>query len=679
MVDINPVNKNTVVNVNSSGSVSEIKTTTPQHYYDGLAKQWAISADKVQGLDYSSKYYAEKSRESAQNAQAYVEQVNNVKNEAITEITTTKNETIDGLFNISNTSKEEILQIEENAIKNIEEIKEDSKELIIKEAQEQLNNIESTGFYMRDDKLYFINSKGEEEEFKSGGAGAVMFDTKISDHILEGEEAKGWALQGTYVSGALYPDFYSKCLEEYKNSSKSWNGSNVSLVGSVVDNQGVLSGFTSGAYALMPSYFTGSLTSFEIVVCVTISGIGTQQSIIANSTTNQATVQLQLLSGGQIELLASSVGSTSWDVSLKTINSVTEGDKYWVKVLFNTTTGYELYLSQDGLTYEPQATNATVKLPKWTEVMAIGNDTPYNSPYWRGSIDLKETYIDVNGSRYWTGANTIAQNSNGHKFYPIAEKSAIDSVYNQYGIADFYGIDEENERIFLPRNKYFAIKNPLQTIPVFGNGITLGLTDTKGHNVGLGQYILGTTQGAVRLSTATYGKNAGDFTNPGSANNGCTFGITTDPTKSGIIADSSNVIRADESKYLYYCVGNTVVNEGKIDVSKVLDEAVLRSSLEEVQVIVETYKNGHSWYRVWSDGWCEQGGGFGTEFTSYTPKTVNFLKPFRDTNYSAFEMQGHNNNLECAAISNKTTGSVTFSGVYNKAGLASWQACGYIK
>ena len=136
MVDINPVNKNTVVNVNSSGSVSEIKTTTPQHYYDGLAKQWAISADKVQGLDYSSKYYAEKSRESAQNAQAFVEQVNNVKNEAITEITTTKNETIDGLFNISNTSKEEILQIEENAIKNIEEIKEDSKELIIKEAQE---------------------------------------------------------------------------------------------------------------------------------------------------------------------------------------------------------------------------------------------------------------------------------------------------------------------------------------------------------------------------------------------------------------------------------------------------------------------------------------------------------------------------------------------------------------
>ena len=53
MVDVNPVNKNTSVNVSSSGTVSQIKTTTPQNYYDGLSKQWAISEDKVQGLDYS--------------------------------------------------------------------------------------------------------------------------------------------------------------------------------------------------------------------------------------------------------------------------------------------------------------------------------------------------------------------------------------------------------------------------------------------------------------------------------------------------------------------------------------------------------------------------------------------------------------------------------------------------
>lgn len=47
-------------------------------------------------------------------------------------------------------------------------------------------------------------------------------------------------------------------------------------------------------------------------------------------------------------------------------------------------------------------------------------------------------------------------------------------------------------------------------------------------------------------------------------------------------------------------------------------------------VVVENYVNGTSWYRVWSDGWCEQGG--------YIASTANdtiyyLLKQMRDTNY----------------------------------------------
>ena len=42
--------------------------------------------------------------------------------------------------------------------------------------------------------------------------------------------------------------------------------------------------------------------------------------------------------------------------------------------------------------------------------------------------------------------------------------------------------------------------------------------------------------------------------------------------------------------------------------------------------IVETYVNGTSWYRVWSDGWCEQGGRF--QSADGTDTGVNFLKPF---------------------------------------------------
>lgn len=49
--------------------------------------------------------------------------------------------------------------------------------------------------------------------------------------------------------------------------------------------------------------------------------------------------------------------------------------------------------------------------------------------------------------------------------------------------------------------------------------------------------------------------------------------------------------------------------------------------------IVDEYINGTSWYRVYSDGWIEQGyyvGGTGTA----TPTTLSFLKSFKNTNYS---------------------------------------------
>jgi len=51
----------------------------------------------------------------------------------------------------------------------------------------------------------------------------------------------------------------------------------------------------------------------------------------------------------------------------------------------------------------------------------------------------------------------------------------------------------------------------------------------------------------------------------------------------------------------------------------------------EVQCIVETYVNGTSWYRVYSDGWCEQGGWLSRTATGILQVTL--LKSFRNTNY----------------------------------------------
>lgn len=86
----------------------------------------------------------------------------------------------------------------------------------------------------------------------------------------------------------------------------------------------------------------------------------------------------------------------------------------------------------------------------------------------------------------------------------------------------------------------------------------------------------------------------------------------------------------------------TVTNVGSTDVANIstgLAQAETRiSSLETNKVdkagnawVVESYRNGTEWYRVWSDGWVEQSGS--ATFEGKSGATITFFHPFRDTNF----------------------------------------------
>lgn len=71
-----------------------------------------------------------------------------------------------------------------------------------------------------------------------------------------------------------------------------------------------------------------------------------------------------------------------------------------------------------------------------------------------------------------------------------------------------------------------------------------------------------------------------------------------------------------------------------------------------IRTVVSSYTNGNSWYRVWSDGWIEQGG--------YMPDTaqnvlagVSLLKPFSNANY----------NLNICLYNNTRSDGITGCGV----------------
>ena len=138
-----------------------------------------------------------------------------------------------------------------------------------------------------------------------------------------------------------------------------------------------------------------------------------------------------------------------------------------------------------------------------------------------------------------------------------------------------------------------------------------------------------------------------------------------------------------------------VTNVGSTDVANIstgLAQAETRiSSLETNKVdkagnawVVESYRNDTQWYRVWSDGWIEQGGNPKNSLWG-SSTTINFFKPFADTNYIIVAgTRAADGETQCGGTATfsrtKTTTSIVivvnnwsnnYKGVYGE-----WYACG---
>jgi hypothetical protein len=106
----------------------------------------------------------------------------------------------------------------------------------------------------------------------------------------------------------------------------------------------------------------------------------------------------------------------------------------------------------------------------------------------------------------------------------------------------------------------------------------------------------------------------------------------------------------------------------------------------EIRFVKTTYNSGTAWYRIWSDGWIEQGG----EVTgSSSEVTVTLLKPFKNTNYFVNKQLGFTGKYELSdlntsrfqvwgltASSFKVVFSTT-SSTTDGTRCARWFACGY--
>lgn len=184
----------------------------------------------------------------------------------------------------------------------------------------------------------------------------------------------------------------------------------------------------------------------------------------------------------------------------------------------------------------------------------------------------------------------------------------------------------------------------------------------------------------------------------GDANAGATklYSFIFDASLSNPIYGSSDIVQPPSIVGLW-CVKayGTVTNVGSTDVSNIavgLTEVETRvNELEDAKVdkagnafVVETYRNGTEWYRVWSDGWIEQGGVILFDSYSTIVQTITFPTAFTNTDYTFITNPIYNGDVNGRFIAEYTSDiygkkdSRTTTSIQCAGGMSrSWYACGY--
>ena len=203
-----------------------------------------------------------------------------------------------------------------------------------------------------------------------------------------------------------------------------------------------------------------------------------------------------------------------------------------------------------------------------------------------------------------------------------------------------------------------------------------------GSDVGGEWYADGFTQtGALRTESVTtnYAINSSSWSGGQNLKS-----ITFDAARSSETYQDGAKVRPDSVRYramVQLATGTT--QEALITATSAIQQVANKIDRQGNETVVETYRNGTEWYRLYSDGWCEQGGFIPLQAVRNDYYPVTLLKPYSDTSYSILRsMQiGTTISTQCMTYSffvhNKTETGFT-TGVDGNVQCV-WEAKGYIR
>ncbi len=479
-------------------------------------------------------------------------------------------------------------------------------------------------------------------------------------------------LDGSLLDGSgIYSEFIDYINDLYENNN-TFNISVFNVTGALsITEDGIASGFGSSndittVYNFKPTgtwVIEGSFTTPTNLASCTICAV--------SSTNHTTRIHIRANSSNYYLGWSLSANNTSYFSTLTGSVVLTPETKYYFEWSFSGEK-YLLKVSTDGENWQTSAefissdsiyaaTNSTIRLGKVNT----------NNEIFTGSIDLKDFMIKENGITVFSGTKSSNFFTN--------ETTWQDTV-SAYGECAKFVYDKTNNTVRLPKISGL-IEGTSNSLAV-GDLTEAGLPDISGYLTYMN------SNPEIQSGGAFSHEYINGFNMTGGSGNHLIETIRFNASSSNGIYGSSTTVQPQTVKYLVYIV---VATTPKTDIQVNLDN--IASDLNNKAdadltnctrpYITETYKNGASWYRVYSDGWCEQGGIVSVVQTS-SGTTVTLLKSYIDTNYSKHVTLNDfaatwSAELAPRIVANSTSQITIQSGATKSPSLMCWYTCGKIR
>lgn len=184
-----------------------------------------------------------------------------------------------------------------------------------------------------------------------------------------------------------------------------WGEPNFNIVGTPTVSNGIMSGFTTANYGVIPNYYKSNNMSY-VFKFTTGTDIETEQYI----THGEYFVLIAIGGGGMT--------CYNWGTATTTVlTSVKANTTYWVKI---TVSGTQVtyYVSTNGTSWTQKTTYTDSKLntAHTKHQFRIGLSS-YNTKFpFLGTIDLKECYLEQNNIKCWTFLKIVTGTSSSYNF-----------------------------------------------------------------------------------------------------------------------------------------------------------------------------------------------------------------------------------------------------------------------